>query len=33
MILADPLTENLEIENQDAWDNKRTPTNIGCFAA
>lgn len=32
MTLADRLTKNLEIDNQDAWENKRTPAPIRCFA-
>jgi len=32
MQLADHLREHLDIENQDAWENERTPTPIRCFA-
>ena len=32
MQLADLLRERLEIENQDVWENERTPTPVRCFA-
>ena len=32
MQLADLLRERLEIENQDVWENKRTPIPVHCFA-
>jgi len=32
MQLADLLREHLDIENQDAWENERTPTPVRCFA-
>jgi len=32
MKLADLLNERLDVENQDAWDNERTPTPVRCFA-
>ncbi|WP_276272933.1 IS6 family transposase [Haloarcula litorea] len=32
MQLANLLKEELEIENQDAWENERTPTPVRCFA-
>jgi len=31
MRLADLLRERLDIENQDAWENERTPTPVRCF--
>ena len=31
MELADLLKEGLGIENQDAWENERTPTSVRCF--
>ncbi|QLH79816.1 IS6 family transposase [Halosimplex rubrum] len=32
MQLADLLREHLDIENQDTWENERTPTPVRCFA-
>jgi len=32
MRLADLLKESLDVDNQDAWENERTPTPIRCFA-
>jgi len=32
MQLADLLRESLDVENQDAWENERTPTPVRCFA-
>ena len=32
MKLADLLKERLDVENQDAWENERTPTPVRCFA-
>jgi len=32
MKLADLLKERLDVENQDVWDNERTPTPVRCFA-
>ena len=32
MTLRDLLEENLEVDNQDIWENERTPTPVGCFA-
>jgi len=32
MKLADILREGLDVENQDAWENERTPTPVRCFA-
>jgi hypothetical protein len=32
MELADLPRERLDIENQDTWENERTPTPIRCFA-
>ena len=32
MTLADLLKNNLDIDNQDPWENERTPTPIRCFA-
>ena len=30
--LADLLRENLEVDNEDVWENERTPTPVRCFA-
>jgi transposase-like protein len=32
MTLADLLKERLDVENQDSWENERTPTPVRCFA-
>jgi len=32
MQLADLLRESLDVDAQDAWENKRTPTPVHCFA-
>jgi transposase-like protein len=32
MKLADLLREGLDVENQDTWENERTPTPVRCFA-
>jgi putative transposase len=32
MQLADLLRENLDAENEDVWENERTPTPVRCFA-
>jgi len=32
MQLADLLRENLDVDAEDAWGNKRTPTPVRCFA-
>ena len=32
MTLADLLKERLDVENQDTWENERTPTPVRCFA-
>lgn len=32
MQLADLLRETLDVENQDIWENERTPTPVRCFA-
>jgi len=32
MQLADLLRESLDVENQDTWENERTPTPVRCFA-
>ncbi len=31
MTLGDLLKERLDIWNQDAWENERTPTRVRCF--
>ena len=32
MTLRDLLKENLEVDNENVWENERTPTPVGCFA-
>jgi len=32
MSLEDLLKENLDVDNQDTWENERTPTPVRCFA-
>jgi hypothetical protein len=31
MELADLLRERLDVENQDSWENERTPTPVRCL--
>ena len=32
MTLADLLRENLDVDDEDVWENERTPTPVRCFA-
>ena len=32
MKLADLLRERLDVQNQDVWENERTPASVRCFA-
>jgi len=32
MTLGDLLRENLDVDNEDVWENERTPTPVRCFA-